>query len=202
MPAATYIGNSTINIVESSQRPPAPGEVQIDVAFTGICGTDLHILHGNMDARVTLPCDLRPRDVRPHRSSSATASAAGTSATPSPSCRWTGDGDCPACLAGQSAHLPEPELHRHRLARRAAEALERAGDHPRPAAGGPRAWIAPPWSNPSRSPSTTSAAPRSQPGDKAVVIGGGPIGVLIATVARHAGAEVVVHRARRATGAP
>jgi (R,R)-butanediol dehydrogenase/meso-butanediol dehydrogenase/diacetyl reductase len=29
-------------------------------------------------------------------------------------------------------------------------------------------------------------------GDKAVVIGGGPIGVLIATVARHAGAEVVV----------
>src|SRR5688572_9066430 len=31
-----------------------------------------------------------------------------------------------------------------------------------------------------------------QAGDKTVVIGGGPIGVLIATVARHAGADVVV----------
>ena len=34
-------------------EPPGPGEVRIDVAFTGICGTDLHILHGAMDQRVT-----------------------------------------------------------------------------------------------------------------------------------------------------
>jgi D-arabinose 1-dehydrogenase-like Zn-dependent alcohol dehydrogenase len=34
---------------------PGTGDVQIDVAFTGICGTDLHIPHGAMDRRVTLP---------------------------------------------------------------------------------------------------------------------------------------------------
>ena len=38
--------------------PPGPGDVQIAVAFTGICGTDLHIRHGSMDARVRVPVVL------------------------------------------------------------------------------------------------------------------------------------------------
>ncbi len=50
----------------------------------------------------------------------------------------------------------------------------------------------PPSSNRSPWPCTTCAAPSSSPGEKAVVIGGGPIGVLIATVARAFGAEVAV----------
>ncbi len=37
---------------------PAPGEVELAVAYTGICGTDLHIFHGAMDARVTVPAVL------------------------------------------------------------------------------------------------------------------------------------------------
>ena len=34
---------------------PGPGEVRVRVAYVGLCGTDLHILHGNMDARVQRP---------------------------------------------------------------------------------------------------------------------------------------------------
>ena len=36
-------------------KPPAAGEVTIRVAFNGICGTDLHIVQGHMDARVAMP---------------------------------------------------------------------------------------------------------------------------------------------------
>ena len=32
--------------------------MQLEVAYTGICGTDLHILHGAMDARVAMPAVL------------------------------------------------------------------------------------------------------------------------------------------------
>src|SRR5919107_5048762 len=55
MPRALYTGDRTFSVVEHDERPPGPGEVRIDVAYTGICGTDLHILHGAMDHRVQPP---------------------------------------------------------------------------------------------------------------------------------------------------
>ena len=58
MNAARYIGNGALEVVETGVAAPAPGEVQLEVAYTGICGTDLHILHGAMDARVTMPAVL------------------------------------------------------------------------------------------------------------------------------------------------
>ncbi len=58
MYAARYIGNGTLEVVETSPAEPSAGEVQLDVAYTGICGTDLHILHGAMDARVSMPAVL------------------------------------------------------------------------------------------------------------------------------------------------
>ena len=51
--AARYVGGHTIDVTPADPRSPGPGEVQIDVAYTGICGTDLHIFHGDMDQRVT-----------------------------------------------------------------------------------------------------------------------------------------------------
>lgn len=42
-------------MVDTEAPQPSPGEVQLEVAYTGICGTDLHILHGAMDVRVTMP---------------------------------------------------------------------------------------------------------------------------------------------------
>ncbi len=190
MPAATYIGNSTINIVESTQRPPAPGEVQIDVAFTGICGTDLHILHGNMDSRVTFPAIIG-------HEMSGRISALGEGVS-----GWSlGDpvtvmpldwcGDCPACKAG----------HQHICQNLNFIGIDSAGS------------LQKQWNVPEnvlvRLPESLRLDHAAlvepvavsvhdvrraaiQPGEKAVVIGGGPIGVLIATTARHAGAEVVV----------
>ena len=55
MNAARYIGNGALEVVDTEAPHPSPGEVQLEVAYTGICGTDLHILHGAMDVRVTMP---------------------------------------------------------------------------------------------------------------------------------------------------
>jgi threonine dehydrogenase-like Zn-dependent dehydrogenase len=48
-PAAFYVGERSLVVKDSPRIPPGPGEVRIDVAYTGICGTDLHILHGAME---------------------------------------------------------------------------------------------------------------------------------------------------------
>jgi (R,R)-butanediol dehydrogenase / meso-butanediol dehydrogenase / diacetyl reductase len=48
MRAVTYIGDETFRVEERAPRVPGRGEVRIDVAYVGICGTDLHIKHGAM----------------------------------------------------------------------------------------------------------------------------------------------------------
>ncbi len=50
-----YTGNKTFNVLEKEKEIPAKGEVRIKVAFVGICGTDVHIYHGVMDKRVNMP---------------------------------------------------------------------------------------------------------------------------------------------------
>jgi 2-desacetyl-2-hydroxyethyl bacteriochlorophyllide A dehydrogenase len=190
MRTAAYSGDQSITISTAEPRQPGPGEVQIAVAFTGLCGTDLHILHGSMDARVSMPL------VFGHEMSgrvSALGSGVdgwqvGDAVTVMP-LKW--DGTCAACLAGHS-HI--------------CQNLEFVGiDSP--------GSLQELWTVPAdllvALPEGLSlehgalAEPvavavhdvrRSElvAGDHVVVIGGGPIGVLIATVARHEGAEVVV----------
>lgn len=190
MLTATYAGNRTIEITEAQAAPPAAGQVQIAVAYTGLCGTDLHILHGSMDARVQTPL------VFGHEMSGTIAAvgdgvegwAEGQAVTVMP-LSW--DGTCPGCLAGNT-HI--------------CQNLDFIGiDSP----GSLQAL----WNVPAE---TLVAVPDGvrldhaalvepvavavhdvrraaiQPGQKAVVIGGGPIGVLVATVARRFGGEVVV----------
>ncbi|PWJ58024.1 2-desacetyl-2-hydroxyethyl bacteriochlorophyllide A dehydrogenase [Dyadobacter jejuensis] len=55
MKATVYEGNKTFSVIEKSIEEPAAGEVRIKVAFVGICGTDVHVYHGNMDKRVQIP---------------------------------------------------------------------------------------------------------------------------------------------------
>lgn len=190
MQAATYIGNSTIEISTRDPHAPATGEVQIEVAYTGICGTDLHVLHGSMDARVALPAVIG------HEMSGRIAAigpevdgwSVGDPVTVMP-LDWCGL--CPACRAG----------HQH-----ICQNLDFIGiDSPGSLQGR--------WNVPAhvlvRLPESLRLDHAAlvepvavsvhdvrradlQPGEKAVVIGGGPIGVLIATTARHVGAEVVV----------
>ncbi len=55
MKASLYQGNHTFTIEEKEIAAPAAGEVQIKVAYCGVCGTDVHIYHGMMDKRVRIP---------------------------------------------------------------------------------------------------------------------------------------------------
>ena len=55
MKASYYEGNKTFTYKEKELVAPAAGEVRIKVAYCGICGSDVHIYHGNMDARVSIP---------------------------------------------------------------------------------------------------------------------------------------------------
>ena len=67
MLTANYLGNASIAILATEPEPPAPGQVQIEVAYTGICGTDLHVLHGEMDGAGEAAGHPRARDERRDR---------------------------------------------------------------------------------------------------------------------------------------
>jgi (R,R)-butanediol dehydrogenase / meso-butanediol dehydrogenase / diacetyl reductase len=190
MQTASYTGNQTIEIGTGNPVRPSGTEVQIDVAYTGICGTDLHILHGSMDSRVQLPIIIG------HEMSGVIA-AVGDQVT-----EWSvGDhvtvmpldwcGDCPACHAGNQ-HV--------------CQNLNFIGiDSPGSLQG---SWnvqqdVLVRLPNDLRLDHAALVEPTAVSvhdvrrsglvaGEKAVVIGGGPIGVLIATTARHFGADVVV----------
>jgi (R,R)-butanediol dehydrogenase/meso-butanediol dehydrogenase/diacetyl reductase len=55
MTSAMYTGGRTFTTAAPTVGPPEAGQVQIAVAYTGLCGTDLHIFHGDMDGRVATP---------------------------------------------------------------------------------------------------------------------------------------------------
>jgi len=187
---ASYIGDRQIEVREASATDPAPGEAQIAVAYTGLCGTDLHIFHGNMDARVANPL------IFGHEMSGTIAAlgekvtgwSVGAAVTVMP-LDW--DGTCPACLAGYS-HICQ---NLNFMGIDSPGSLQKLWNVPAETV------VALPSSV--RLDHAALVEPvavavhdvrRSElaPGDRAVVIGGGPIGVLIATVARDFGGEVLV----------
>lgn len=190
MLTASYIGDRQIEVREASATDPAPGEAQIAVAYTGLCGTDLHIFHGNMDARVANPL------IFGHEMSGTIAAlgekvtgwSVGAAVTVMP-LDW--DGTCPACLAGYS-HICQ---NLNFMGIDSPGSLQKLWNVPAETV------VALPSSV--RLDHAALVEPvavavhdvrRSElaPGDRAVVIGGGPIGVLIATVARDFGGEVLV----------
>lgn len=50
-----YEGNKTFTVIKKDIEAPKKGEVRIKVAYVGVCGTDVHIYHGMMDKRVKMP---------------------------------------------------------------------------------------------------------------------------------------------------
>jgi len=58
MKATVYEGNKTFSVIEKEVENPAKGEVRIKVAYSGVCGTDVHIYHGMMDKRVHIPVTI------------------------------------------------------------------------------------------------------------------------------------------------
>lgn len=55
MIATQYKGDKTFSVIEKEIEAPAKGDVRIKVAYVGVCGTDVHIYHGMMDKRVNIP---------------------------------------------------------------------------------------------------------------------------------------------------
>jgi (R,R)-butanediol dehydrogenase/meso-butanediol dehydrogenase/diacetyl reductase len=190
MRGAAYVGDGRIETIPTEQVDPGPGEARIRVAYCGLCGTDLHIAHGNMDARVTTPL------VFGHEASGTidalgdgvTGWQVGDRVTVMP-LLW--DNSCAACLAGNQhicqnltfVGIDSPGALQDQWTV-PAETLVRLPDGMslRDAA----------LVEPTAVAVHDVRRSELQIGDTAVVLGGGPIGVLIATVARHAGARVVV----------
>ena len=207
MRAALYVGNQEFRLEERLPSPPGPGEVRLDVAYVGICGTDLHIKHGAMDQRVSIP------GVIGHEMSGTVAAvgagvsdyAPGAAVTAMP-LDWCDR--CPACLAG----------HRHVCHNLVFVGIDSAGAMQ-------QSWTVPERLLVRLPPGLALehgalAEPVAvavhdvrrgavSPGERVLVVGGGPIGLLVACVAAAAGAEVLVsepnafrrsiarHRARR-----
>jgi len=190
MTAAYYAGGESIRAGECVPVPPGPGQVQIRVSHCGICGTDLHIFHGKMDHRVHVP-----QVIGHEMSGTVTAAGPGVDAW-NPGDRVTVRpvdycGSCPACLAG----------HRHICMKLKFIGIDSPGAMQ-------EFWTVPAHTL-HRLPDSLSLelAALIEPiavachdvrlgelkaGEYAVVLGGGPIGLLIALVARGAGARVVV----------
>jgi len=190
MQAVFFEGNRTFRVGESVAVEPGAGQVQIRVSFCGICGTDLHLFHGAMAHRLTLP------HVMGHEMSGTIASVgsgvagwrAGDRVTVRP---LDPCGHCPACVAGHShiCHnlkfigidtpgalqgiwtVPAHTLHR------LPESLGlREGAMVEPVA------VA----------CHDVRMSDLKQGEFAAVIGGGPIGILVALVAQARGARVVL----------
>ena len=186
--AYTAARSLTVEMAETSPLPA--GHVRIDVAYTGICGTDLHIYHGDMDGRVNPPAVIG------HEMSGRIAQAgsgvsewrAGDPVTVMPLV-WCGD--CPACRAG----------HAHICHRLAFLGIDAAGSMQ-------SSWTVPAATLVRLPPDmrldhAALAEPTAvavhdvrraglRPGEKTFVVGGGPIGLLIAIVARQSGADVLL----------
>jgi 2-desacetyl-2-hydroxyethyl bacteriochlorophyllide A dehydrogenase len=188
--AATYVGAKTLTVIEKEPESPGPGEVQIEVAYTGICGTDLHILHGDMDARVTMPAVLG------HEMSGTIVAIGGGVDEWSPGERVTvmplvWDGTCPACRAGYHHICHNLDF----LGIDSPGSMQASWTVPQdvlvalpPGLSLEHGALAEPTAVAAHD--VRRAALRE--GERALVVGGGPIGLLIACAARAVGGDVLV----------
>lgn len=190
MKAAFYEGNEQIRIGECMPVAPGAGEVQIRVSHCGICGTDLHVFHGAMDHRVTKPAVIghEMSGVIETVGAGVSGWAAGDRVTVRP---LDACGACPACEAGNS----------HICMKLKFIGIDRPGAMQ-------KLWTVPAKTL-HRLPDSLSLKEGAliEPiavachdvrlgevaaGEFVVVLGGGPIGALVALVARHKGARVLV----------
>jgi 2-desacetyl-2-hydroxyethyl bacteriochlorophyllide A dehydrogenase len=185
-----YVGNGRLSVAESAARPPEHGEVKIEVAYVGICGTDLHVVHGTMDHRVTFPQLIghEMSGVVAEIGPGANGLAVGDKVVVRPllSCNR-----CPACQAGHhhicqrlvflgidapgalQSHWTVPAVIVHKVPARVA--LRTAA-------------LVEPLAVACHDVGRASLTG----GETAVVFGAGPIGLLIALLARHKGARVLI----------
>ncbi|SFR52591.1 2-desacetyl-2-hydroxyethyl bacteriochlorophyllide A dehydrogenase [Yoonia tamlensis] len=188
--AAYYRGNKTFTVEKTAVTPPKKGEVAVRIAFCGICGTDMHVFHGNMDARVGLNRIVghEMSGVVESIGEGVTGITAGEHVVVRPLDHC---GECPACTAG----------HEHICHKLKFLGLDTDGA------------MQEIWNVPAHTLHVLPAQLRLdhaaliepvavachdvrraalKAGEDVVVIGGGPIGILVAMVARDTGGNVVI----------
>lgn len=190
MAAAFYRGDKTFAVERVPVTAPGADDVTIRVAYCGICGTDMHVFHGNMDARVghNRIVGHEMSGVVEKVGSNVTGFEAGQKVTVRP---LDPDLDCPASQAG----FPHVSHNMKFLGLDTDGAMQEL-------------WTVPAF--------TVHALPDDmkldhaalvepvavachdvrlselKEGEDVVVVGGGPIGILVAMVARDAGGKVTV----------
>ncbi len=188
--AAFYRGNKTFVVEQTEAKPPAAGEVAVRVAYCGICGTDMHVFHGNMDARVghNRIVGHEMSGVIEEVGEGVEGLSAGQKVVVRP---LDPDLSCPASKAG----YPHVSHNLKFLGLDTDGAMQEI-------------WTVPAFTihvlpDDMRMDHAALIEPVAvachdvrlselQPGEDVVVIGGGPIGILCAMVARDAGGNVVV----------
>ncbi|MEP3049026.1 MAG: alcohol dehydrogenase catalytic domain-containing protein [Roseibium sp.] len=188
--AAVYRGDKTFSLEQKETPAPGPGQVQIKVAYCGICGTDLHIYLGHMDKRVGFE-----RTIGHEMSGTIEALGDGVEGLragqkivvrPLDHC-----GDCPACNAGHE-HIChslkfigiDTEGAFQEYWNVPAHTIHELPDDIDLA----HAALIEPLAVACHDVQRAKVAK-----DEAVlVIGGGPIGLLVALVARHSGGKVTI----------
>ncbi|MGU3575229.1 zinc-dependent alcohol dehydrogenase [Brucellaceae bacterium C25G] len=190
MKAAFYTGHKTFELRDIPRPDPAQDEVEIQVAYNGICGTDLHAYHGSMDARIghnrILGHEMSGRVARLGADVKGLKVGQPVVIRPLKPCNH-----CPACADGLShichnlkflgldtdGALQEfwcvPAYAVHELPE--GIALDHAA-----------------LAEPVAVAAHDVRRARVKAGEFVLVIGGGPIGLLIAMVARHTGASVLI----------
>ena len=188
-------GEGNVDLAERPERPPGPGEVALDVAAAGICGTDLHIWLGEYDS---VPPVTMGHEV------CGTVAAVGEGVDPS----WAGArvavetffstcGECAHCRAGKlsvcerrrsigthvdggfAPALVLPARNLHRVPDGLADAAAALSE--------PLACVC-----------NSLLDPRAvQAGDDVLVVGPGAIGLIAAQVARACGGRVTVQGTQR-----
>ena len=190
MRASLFKGDKTFECTEVEEVLPEEAQVQVKVAYCGICGTDLHIYQGAMAQRLTLPQAIG------HEISGTVAKIGSgveglkegdkVTVRPLDPC-----GDCPACKAGHS-HIC------HNLKFMGIDTIGGFQEY----------WTVPAFTIhklPDSINLETAALieplavachdvkmSRLKVGEDVVVIGGGPIGILVALVAKQVGANVII----------
>ena len=190
MKAAHYRGDKTFAVENVAQTEPGSGEVGVRIAYCGICGTDMHVYHGNMDARVGFNRVLghEMSGVVDNVGDGVVGFEVGQKVVVRPLDHC---GDCPACNAG----------HQHICHKLKFLGLDTDGA------------MQEVWNVPAHTLHKLPADMRMdhaaliepvavachdvrmsdlQSGEDVLVIGGGPIGILVAMVARDAGGKVVI----------
>ncbi len=185
MPAAVYVGDGAMTVRELAVPRPGPGEALVEISHCGICGTDLHLV---------LEQYARPNSILGHEWAGTIAALGGgvdgwelgarvvADATP-------GCGTCRACRRGRPAvclqrEPPDYLSFRGAFSRYVVVTADRLLGVP-----GALSTRAAALTEPTAIAIHTVALSGAEPGDRVLVTGGGPVGLLTTAVLRARGIE-------------